>query len=462
MSRLVVASNRVADVEKAVQSGGLAVAIADALKEMRGLWFGWDGKVVEDGAQPGLTISQHGQVRTATLPLTQKDYDEFYVGFSNNVLWPSFHYRLDLGIIDARSIDGYRRVNQRMAQNLAALLEPDDIIWVHDYHLIPMAAELRALGVKQRIGFFLHIPFPPPDIFLAVPDQEWLARSLFSYDVVGFQTTTDTNNFIRYVTEHVGGEVGEANRVEAFGGATTVKAYPIGIDVESFRKMATTPKADEEIERLNRRSMARSHIIGVDRLDYTKGLPDRLKAFRRLLELYPENRKSVTMMQIAPPTREALAAYSDIREELEGLSGAINGEFGDFDWTPVRYIHRAIARDTLAALFRGSKVGLVTPLRDGMNLVAKEYVAAQDADDPGVLVLSRFAGAAEDLQEAVLVNPYDTDEVAQALQKALTMRKEERIERHEALFHRVKTRDVANWRETFLNDLRNSGAENAS
>ncbi|MEO1544953.1 MAG: trehalose-6-phosphate synthase, partial [Pseudomonadota bacterium] len=239
MSRLIVASNRVADVEKAVQSGGLAVALTDALNERQGLWFGWDGTVLgDDEKQPGISIAKHGNVRTATIPLSQRDYDEYYVGFSNNVLWPSFHYRLDLGRIDAKSIDGYRRVNQQFAQSLAALLEPDDIIWVHDYHLIPLAAELRALGVRQRIGFFLHIPFPPPDIFLAVPEQEWLARALFSYDLVGFQTSVDTGNFRRFITEHVGGEEVDGDRVSAFVGTTIVKAFPIGIDTDAFHAMA--------------------------------------------------------------------------------------------------------------------------------------------------------------------------------------------------------------------------------
>lgn len=454
MNRLIVVSNRVADVSKAVQSGGLAVALADALRERRGLWFGWDGKIISDDAHIGITITQQDQVRTATVSLHQRDYDEYYVGFSNNILWPSFHYRLDLNVIDARSIDGYRRVNQRFAQLLAALLEPDDIIWVHDYHFIPLAAELRALGVKQRIGFFLHIPFPPPDIFLAVPEQQWLARALFSYDLVGFQTSSDAGNFARYVLEQAEGKKVGEHTLEAFGGKVNVRAFPIGIDVDAFYQMAHTPKADEQIQRLHRRSMASSQIIGVDRLDYSKGLPDRLRAFRRLLELYPENRKAVTLMQISPPTREDVVAYADIRKELEGLSGAINGEYSDFDWTPVRYIHRAIPRDTLAALFRGSQVGLVTPLRDGMNLVAKEYVAAQDAEDPGVLVLSRFAGAAEELKEAILVNPYDTDEVAQAMQMALTMKKGERQERYQALIERVRKHDVQNWRTTFLDELR--------
>ena len=462
MSRLIVVSNRVADVTKAVQSGGLATAVADALQEARGLWFGWDGTVVSNDTHIGISINQQGNVRTATVPLSQRDYDEYYVGFSNNILWPSFHYRLDLNLIDSKSIDGYRRVNQRFAQALAALLEPDDLIWIHDYHFIPLAAELRALGVKHRIGFFLHIPFPPPDIFLAVPEQRWLARAMFSYDLVGFQTASDTQNFIRYVLEQADGEQVSDTELKAFGGTIKVRPFPIGIDVDAFYDMAHTPTADEQIQRLHRRSMASNQIIGVDRLDYSKGLPDRLRAFRRLLDLYPENRKAVTLMQISPPTREDVQAYADIRQELEGLSGAINGEYSDFDWTPVRYIHRAVPRATLAALFRGSQVGLVTPLRDGMNLVAKEYIAAQDADDPGVLVLSRFAGAAEELTDAILVNPYDNDEVAQALQRSLTMKKEERIERHNALFEKVQKHDVKNWRETFLNELRSSRRANES
>ena len=234
----------------------------------------------------------------------------------------------------------------------------------------------------------------------------------------------------------------------AFSGI--VSAFPIGIDVEAFAAMARTKEAEIRIQQLNRLASNRIHIIGVDRLDYSKGLPDRLRSFRRLLELYPENHKVATLMQIAPPTREDVDAYADIRHELEALSGAINGEFGDFDWTPVRYIHRVVERETLAALFRGSHVGLVTPLRDGMNLVAKEYVAAQDEDDPGVLVLSRFAGAAEDLEEALIVNPYDHDEVAHAMQQAIKMPLAERRERHRVLLDRVRKRDVRQWRESFL------------
>ncbi len=456
MSRLIVASNRVADIDKAVQSGGLAVALEDALQRGRGLWFGWDGTTVEEDASVGIKLQQHNGIRTATIPLTRRDYEEYYLGFSNRALWPTFHYRLDLAHFDHAFLEGYRRVNQRLAQSLAALIEPDDLIWVHDYHLIPLAAELRLQGVKDRIGFFLHIPFPSPDFFSAIPDHAWLAEVMFSYDVVGFQTSNDAANFVRYVVESAGGEALSEDRVSAFGRTIIARAFPIGIDPDSVYEMAHTPEADAHMARLQRRSMANMFVLGVDRLDYTKGLPGRMRAFKRLLELYPDLRKRVTMMQIAPPTREEVEAYTDIRQELEGLSGSINGEFGDFDWTPVRYIHRAIPRATLAALFRASQVGLVTPLRDGMNLVAKEYIASQDPEDPGVLVLSKFAGAAEDLVEAIAVNPYDTDEVADALHTALTMPAAERRERYESLIVRVRENNVARWRETFLDALRSA------
>ena len=453
MSRLVVASNRVVDLEKAVQSGGLATALGEALQKGRGLWFGWDGSISDDAATAGIRIAQHSNLRTATVPLSRREYEDYYLGFANKVLWPTFHHRLDLAVIEPAFLDGYRRVNQRMAQLLAALIEPNDTVWVHDYHLIPLAEALRAEGVEQAIGFFLHIPFPPPEIFVAIPDHSGLARSMFAYDVIGFQTRTDANNFVRYAVEQCGAEALPDDRVRAFDRIVVVRPFPIGIDVEAIEHMAHTVEADAHISRLQRRSMANQFVLGVDRLDYTKGLPTRMKAFRRLLELRPEMRKAVTLMQIAPPTREEVEAYSDIRQELEGLSGAINGEFGDYDWTPVRYIHRAVPRDTLAALFRGSHVGLVTPLRDGMNLVAKEYVASQDADDPGVLVLSRFAGAAEDLVEAILVNPYDIEEMAIALHVGLTMGQGERRERHQALIARVRRNDVTAWRKGFLATL---------
>ncbi len=448
MGRLIVVSNRVADPAQGARAGGLAVGVLEALRESGGLWFGWDGATVAEGQPTEINIARHESITTATMSLSEKDYQDYYHGFSNSVLWPVFHNRLDLAAINSEAADGYRRVNEGFARALSTLIEPGDLIWVHDYHLIPMAAELRRLGCRNRIGFFLHIPFPAPDVFVAAPEHEWLMRCLLDYDLVGLQTRSDVGNFERSLHELEAKVRQEGRDWPSFPGL--VSAFPIGIDVEAFAAMANTEEAQARIRQLNRQASARIHVIGVDRLDYSKGLPERLRSFRRLLELYPENQKVATLMQIAPPTREDVDAYADIRHELEALSGAINGEFGDFDWTPVRYIHRVVPRETLAALFRGSHVGLVTPLRDGMNIVAKEYVAAQDEKDPGVLVLSRFAGAAEDLVEALIVNPYDPDEVAHAMQHAITMPLTERRERHGALLQRVRDRDVRHWRESFL------------
>ena len=454
MSRLVVVSNRVADFENASQSGGLAVGLADALSARGGIWFGWDGNVVSAGTRVPPTKKTHGNVTTITLPLTRKDYNQFYVGFSNSVLWPSFHYRLDLIKHESAFLTGYKRVNSKFADGLSPLLEDDDIIWVHDYHLIPLAQELRKRGHRHRIGFFLHIPFPSHETYSATPGHDWLGKALLSYDLVGFQTSTDVENFTNMIKMEFGGDAQiEGDIIHTEERLTRFGRFPIGIDVDAFRAIAHSDEAAEQIANLQRRTLVRTHIIGVDRLDYSKGLPDRLKGFRRLLERYPEIHKRVTLMQIAPPTRENVEAYSDIREELEKLSGAINGEFADFDWTPVRYIHRAIPRHILAALFCGSQIGFVTPLRDGMNLVAKEYVAAQRDDNPGVLVLSKFAGAAEEMEEALMVNPYDVDDMAENLHAALQMPLGERIERQKALLQRIKRHDARHWQASFLDSL---------
>jgi trehalose 6-phosphate synthase len=456
LGRLIIVSNRVAEPTLSPQAGGLAVGLLDALRENGGLWLGWDGTTVEDAEPTALNVSKHAGITIATMPLSERNYQDYYHGFSNSILWPIFHNRLDLAAINSEALGGYRHVNETFADALLQLIQPDDLVWVHDYHLIPLGAELRRRGCKNRIGFFLHIPYPTPDVFFVIPEHEWLMQCLLSYDLVGLQTQWDVGNF-EHCLQELKGKIADQGKAEEWWTLPcSVGAFPIGIDVDAFAAMARTDEADARIERLNRRASARIHIIGVDRLDYTKGLAERLRSFRRLLELYPENQKVATLMQIAPPTREDVDAYADIRHELEALSGAINGEFGDFDWTPVRYIHRVIPRDTLAALFRGSHVGLVTPLRDGMNLVAKEYVAAQDEQDPGVLVLSRFAGAAEDLEEALIVNPYDADEVAHALQQAIKMTINERRARHSALLQRVREHDVRHWRESFLSTLAGS------
>lgn len=458
MSRLVVISNRLADPRKPA-AGGLAVALGEALNQTGGLWFGWSGTVAEDGT-PGegeLRTRQAGPVTLATVDLCREDHDSYYHGYSNSVLWPVFHYRLDLADFNTRYIAGYRRVNQMFARKLLPLLRDDDILWVHDYHLIPLAAELRAMGCKQRIGFFLHIPVPPPLIMAAVPQHEWLMRSLFAYDLVGLQSEADVSHFTRYVQNEGSAEDLDEGRLRAFGATVVVKAFPIGIDVDEFTRLTHAPDAVETCENMRAEYSRRRLLLGIDRLDYSKGIPQRVRAFRDLLDRYPENRDSATLIMIASPTRDDVHAYADLRQELEGLCGAVNGDYGELDWMPVRYIHRMVARKRVPGLCRAAAVGLVTPLRDGMNLVAKEYVVAQDPEDPGVLVLSRFAGAAEQLKEALLVNPYDTQGMAGSIQQALQMPLAERQMRHQKLMARIREHDVHWWRKSFLQALQTAG-----
>ena len=454
MSRLVVVSNRVADPRKAA-AGGLAVALGESLQQTGGLWFGWSGTVLPEAVPDDapLHLQQAGNVTLATIDLNKEDHDSYYLGYSNDVLWPVFHYRLDLANFDAGFIGGYRRVNQLFARKLLPLLKPDDIIWIHDYHLIPLAAELRALGCRQRIGFFLHIPLPPPLILAAIPQHEWLVRSLFSYDLVGFQSEADLAHFARYVGVEAAAETLDLHHYRAFGRTVRAQAFPIGIDVDEFAALTHAKEARDMYDTMKREYSTRRLLIGIDRLDYSKGIPNRVRAFRELLAHYPENRRSATLIQIASPSRELVDAYGDIRRELESLCGAINGDYGELDWMPVRYIHRNVARKRIPGLCRAAAVGLVTPLRDGMNLVAKEYIAAQDPGDPGVLVLSRFAGAAEQLKEALLVNPYDTHGTAEVMEQALRMPLEERRHRHQKLLQRIREQDVHWWRRTYLQAL---------
>jgi trehalose 6-phosphate synthase len=460
VNRLVVVSNRVADPRKTA-AGGLAVALADVLNTTGGVWFGWSGKIVEDGTPGEGEVHSHraGPVKLVTIDLSRADHDAYYVGYSNGVLWPVFHYRLDLADFDAGYIAGYRRVNQLFARKLLPQLRDDDIIWIHDYHLIPMAAELRALGCTQRIGFFLHIPLPPPLILAAIPGHDWLIRALFAYDLVGFQSQADLAHFCRYIeTEAHAQQLGDG-RWRAFNRSIEAEAFPIGIDVDEFAALADAPDGREMYERMRREYSRRKLLVGVDRLDYSKGLPQRMRAFRELLQRYPETHNSATLIQIASPSREDVSAYTDILHELESLCGSINGNFGELDWMPVRYIHRTVARTRLPGLYRASRVALVTPLRDGMNLVAKEFIAAQDPQDPGVLVLSRFAGVAEQMPEALLVNPYDVEGTAAAIHLALQMPVEERRARYQALIAGIRKFDVHWWCDGFLDRLVRAEAE---
>jgi trehalose 6-phosphate synthase len=319
--------------------------------------------------------------------------------------------------------------------------------------LIPLAAELRAMGCSHRIGFFLHVPMPPPLLMAAIPEHEWLMRSLFAYDLVGLQSEVDVTHFTHYLESEAGAECLSGSRLRAFNRTLRVGAYPIGIDVDEFAKLANGRDGVDMFLRMREEYSRRRLLLGVDRLDYSKGLPQRVHAFRELLSTYPENRGSATLIQIASPSREDVGAYDDLRRQMDSLCGEINGDYGELDWMPVRYIHRNVARKRLPGLYRASWVALVTPLRDGMNLVAKEFIAAQDSADPGMLILSRFAGAAEHLKEALLVNPYDTQGTAHAIQRALSMPQDERINRHAALMSRIRQFDVHWWSSSFLDAL---------
>ncbi|GAB4390978.1 MAG: trehalose-6-phosphate synthase [Kiloniellaceae bacterium] len=458
MSRLVVVSNRVAAVKQSRPGaeGGLAVAVRAALRERGGIWFGWSGKVLEqDYDHP--TLTQAGKITYATVDLTQRDYDEYYIGFSNSTLWPLFHYRLDLTEFTQRTWAGYQRVNTLFAHRLQPMLEETDTVWVHDYHFMLLAEHLRSAGCRQKMGFFLHIPWPALEVLLALPQHRHIVKALCAYDLLGFQTEDHLHCFQDYIEREAGGEVGKDGTIKVFGRTLKAKAFPIGVDTEMFAQMALESEDSKQVHRLKESLGKRDLMIGVDRLDYSKGLIKRVKAFEHLLTAYPDNRGKVVFLQINPPSRSDVAEYVDIRRELEATAGHVNGTFAEYDWVPIRYLNKSFSRRVLSGFFRVSRVGLVTPLRDGMNLVAKEFVAAQSEKDPGVLVLSRFAGAARELDGALIVNPYDVEGVAERMQEALTMPLEARQERWRSMYKAIAANDVTAWRESFLRVLQKSG-----
>jgi trehalose 6-phosphate synthase len=453
MSRLVVVSNRVAPIQEGeATAGGLAAGVLDALKQKGGLWFGWSGDVTEDSQpKPERTV---GPITLFTIDLSRQDYDEYYRGFANDTLWPVLHYQIGLGHFEWPEFQGYRRVNELFAAALSPLVRPDDLIWVHDYHLLCLADALRARGLGNRIGLFLHTPFPAPGVFMTIPAHAELIRSMCAYDLLGFQTEIDRSAFIDYVVRHAGGvPVADADGIAVFGRIVRTGVYPIGVHVEEVRAQAETPVNRRQATRM-RANLLERLILSVDRLDYSKGLRQRFAAFERFLAEFPAQHGLVTFMQIAPPSRSDIATYQRIRRELEGEAGRINGRFAEVDWVPLRYLNRSFARNVLMPLYAEAQACLVTPLRDGMNLVAKEYVAAQDPEEPGVLILSEFAGAARELDAALLVNPYDEAGMARAMDRALSMAVEERQERHQAMLKVMRTNSLEQWRDRFEADLR--------
>lgn len=454
MSRLVVVSNRIAIPDGTKSAGGLAVGIVDALKNTSGVWFGWNGEISEisESEDDDMSVVEDDGITYASVPLNQNDYDLYYCQFSNAVLWPALHYRIDLVDYQREAWEGYCRVNDLLARRLLPLLKPDDILWIHDYHLLPFAASLRKLGVTNRIGFFLHIPFPTPEIFNAVPPHNELLEMMSHYDLLGFQTEGDRLAFLDNLGELTTLQPTGTYMHQAFGNTFSTGVYPISIAPDSIKEMAEGP-LPSKLAAMEQELREAQNIISCERLDYTKGLPERFLAFEALLEKFPQHRGKVRYSQIAPTSRGDVQAYQDLRHQLETEVGRINGKYGSLNQTPLFYLNQHFQRSLLMKLFRLTDVGLVTPLRDGMNLVAKEYVAAQDPKDPGVLVLSQFAGAANELTAALIVNPYDRDDVAAALDKALTMPLEERIERYNDMMNVLHKNDIANWGDTYLKDL---------
>ncbi len=438
MARLVIVSNRVPPPRASgAQAGGLAVGLREALGRREVLWFGWSGHVAEVPGEP--TVVTVGNRRFATADLSPQEERLYYNGYSNGTLWPLLHYRSGIFEFHRDEEETWRAVNARFAQMLLPLLRPDDIIWVHDYHLIPLARLLRSLGCTHRIGFFLHVPFPPPALFAALPRGDAVLQDLAAADLVGLQTEQDAR--------HLAAAMAEAGLEARIG------HFPVGINAAEFARAAARAEGKPHMARMRASLGNRGLILGIDRLDYSKGLPHRFRAYAALLRRFPQHRGKITFLQVAPVSRGEGMQYRMLRRELDELAGRINGEHADYDWMPLRWLTRPLPRSQIAGFLRHARIGLVTPLRDGMNLVAKEYVAAQDPDEPGVLVLSRFAGAAAELTGALQVNPHDPEDIMEALHAALVMPKEERTARWEQDFAAVTKPAGGNWAQAFLAQL---------
>jgi trehalose 6-phosphate synthase len=446
---------------KSAAPGGLAVGILSALKRTGGLWFGWGGETVEtDPGDPDIHIREG--VTYATVDLRRREFEQYYNGYANEVLWPLFHYFLKGMRYNSEQRDAYENVNRTFAAKLLPLLEPRDVIWVHDYHLIPLGRLLRESGVKRPIGFFLHIPFPNIEMLRVLPSYAQLLSDLTNYDVVGFQTENDLRAFHSGIEHLFGAEaIKPDGRIRIGDRVLRAEVFPIGVDVDAVQDEASNAINTEVVRRMTDSLVGRSLMMGVDRLDYSKGLVERFQAYQHFLETYPDNLGRITYIQIAPLSRSDVRAYVEIRQSLEQAAGRTNGRFADTDWTPIRYLNRNFPHATLMGFLRAAKVGLVTPLRDGMNLVAKEFVAAQDPTDPGVLILSNLAGAARELSSALLVHLYDSRAVGHAIQAALSMTLPERRERHAAMMQVLKRNDIASWTRRFVDALEQSQGSEA-
>lgn len=459
---LLIVSNRLPDFrhvegeeeeDRKKNVGGLVSALEPALRARGGMWLGWSGKTVANSEPQEMGVSDESEsgVQLAWVDYTERWYRDYYAGFCNGTLWPLFHSFLSRVTIEDAGWSAYREVHEAFAEFAAPHTSPETKIWAHDYHLLLFAHVMRQRGHVGPMGHFLHIPFPCIDIFAMLPWAEQLLDAMLDYDLLGFHTPQHVQNFMSCVARLLPAQVSD-DVVRHRGRETHVAAMPIGILPHAFQEPPDSAIA-EEIDGVMRILGDAQLVLGVDRLDYTKGIPERLLAFGRMLEMFPEWRGRVSLIQISVPSRADVPLYAEQRESIEAIVGRVNGEFGEATWVPVRYLYRSYAKAQLAQLYRAAAVGYVTPLRDGMNLVAKEYVAAQDPEDPGVLLLSKFAGAAVEMQDAILTNPYHIDGMARDLDKALRLSLEERKTRHARLLATVERSNAVTWAETFLDAL---------
>ncbi len=457
--RLIIVSNRVpAIVDPSAKAkrddpvGGLVSAIYPTLREKGGIWFGWSGKV-SPRKTSGMPVSRlKDNIDFLTVDLSEKEIENYYTGFSNRTLWPLFHSFPTKVTLRGEEFKAYNKVNRKLAYSLFPFLKDGDIIWVQDYHLIPFATHLKDIGWNGPIGFFLHTPFPPADIFRIIPWAKQILEDFLNYDLVGFHTQRFRRNFENSLIDELDGTLDDHHYRRGLR-ELNIGVFPIGIDREIFKNSSKSTRALKQAGQIITNNRGNKIILGVDRLDYTKGIIERLKSFERLLERYPSWKGKVTMIQISSPSRTRIPEYINQKREVDQLVGEINGRLSEADWTPIIYLYRSYVHELLAGFYRASDVCLVSPLRDGMNLVSKEYIASQNPDNPGVLLLSRFCGAAEDLKEAVIINPYDIDGTAKAMKKALEMQSRERKDRWLQLMQRISKNSAQSWRDRFLFDL---------
>lgn len=447
-------------VEFELRAGGLVTALAPVMRSSRGIWIAWE----PEGEDRRDEVPSEGpQFILRQVPLSADDIKDYYRGFANRALWPLCHYFVDSCHFDESEYETYFDVNQRFAEAVVTEENDEDLIWVHDYHFMLLPKLVRERSRKNNpIAYFHHIPFPPEQVFRVLPWRREILNGLLGADFLGFHTDTYVKNFLESCAGVLKADVDlVSGRVRWDNRSVDVSAYPIGIETDQFEDMAKADATRQRSEAIRKNVGAEKFVLGVDRLDYSKGILQRLYAVERLFDLYPDFRGRVSFVQIAVPSRTAVKEYEDLKRNVDETVGRINGRFSNSGWTPIIYLYRGLPREELVAYYRAADVALITPLRDGMNLVAKEYVACK-TDDDGVLVLSEFAGASSELETALHVNPYSIQDMAIALQWALTMEEGERKRRMKAMREHVREWDVHRWLRSIVSRSINPGGSGAA